>query len=164
MNPSLDEQLEQSVKCSKCSFPDTLQEDTYARLRQELESIDETLDNFLEQFEETTVKEIRQYRDNIQYLESDTAKKVIRDILSSKKMPEHLDQHLIKEMNQLFKEIDVVELDARQDIIEKIFPDGEMITFEDLQKAFLTIAGDVRKNREESGIRIKLKMGCGMEP
>ena len=78
-------------------------------------------------------------------------------------MPELLDAHLIKEINQLFREIDVVELDARQDIIEKIFPDGEMITFEDFQKAFVTIAGDVRKNREESAIRIKLKMEPGID-
>ncbi|MBF0232779.1 MAG: hypothetical protein HQK65_07055 [Desulfamplus sp.] len=157
MNHSLDEQLEQSVKCSKCSFPDNPQDDKYKRLRQELESIDETLDDFLEQFEEKTVKEIRQYRDNIQYLENDASKKIINEILSSKKLPETLDQHLIKEINQLFKEIDVVELDARQDIIEKIFPDGEMITFEELRKAFLTIEGDIRKNRDENSIRIKLK-------
>ena len=163
MNPSLDEQLEQGVKCSKCSFPDALHHDKYTKLSQELSSIDETLEKFLEQYEEKAVKEIREYRDNIQYLENAASKKIINGILSSKKMPELLDAHLIKEINQLFREIDVVELDARQDIIEKIFPDGEMITFEDFQKAFVTIAGDVRKNREESAIRIKLKMEPGID-
>ena len=157
INNALDEQLEQSIKCSRCSFPDNPQDGKYSRLRDELESIDDTLESFLEQFEDKVIKEIRQYRDNIQYLENDASKKMINEILSTKKLPEKLTQQLIKDINQLFKEIEVVELDPLNDIIDKMFPNGEMITFEELQKAFLTITGDVRKNRDESSIRIKLK-------
>lgn len=158
INPSLDEQLHQSVRCNRCSFPENPQDGKYDRLRLEMDSVDDVLESFLEQFEKKIVKEIRQYRDNIQYLESEDAKQTIKEILSSKLMPKTLDNHLLKEINQLFKEIDVVELDVQRDIIEKIFPDGEMITFEELQKALATIVGDVKKNRDASGIRIKMKM------
>jgi hypothetical protein len=52
----------------------------------------------------------------------------------------------------------VVELDPRQDIIDKLFPNQEMITFEEFQKALATLTGDITRNRDEKSIRIKLKI------
>lgn len=157
ISSSLEDQLEQSVKCSRCSFPDNPDDGKYSNLKKEISSIEETLEDFLLQFEDTIIKEIRQYRDNIQYLEDESSKKIILEILSEKQLPEKLDNKLIQDINQLFREIDVVELDSHNDIIEKIFPHGGMITIEDLQKAFLTIEGDIVKNRDKKSIRIKLK-------
>jgi hypothetical protein len=158
INPFLEDQLEHSVKCSKCSFPDNPEDGKYANLKKELESIDETLEKFLLEFEDKIIKEIRQYRDNIQYIDNDDSKRIIAGILEKKQLPDSLDSRLIKDINQLFREIDVIELSVRKDIIEKIFPDGEMIRFEDLQKAFATIQSDIIKNRDKESIRIKLKL------
>ena len=158
INPFLEDQLEHSVKCSKCSFPDNPEDGKYANLKKELESIDETLEKFLLEFEDTIIKEIRQYRDNIQYIDNDDSKRIIAEILEKKQLPDSLDSRLIKDINQLFREIDVIELSVQKDIIEKIFPDGEMIKFEDLQKAFATIQSDIIKNRDKESIRIKLKL------
>jgi hypothetical protein len=162
IHPGLADQLEYSVKCTKCSFPDNLKTGTDAKIKHELATIESTLSSFLSQFEEKTIQEIRQYRDNIPYLENESSRQIISDILTTKKLPDHLDSELIKAINFLFREIDVVELDPRQDIIDKLFPDQEMITFEEFQKALATITGDIIKNRDENSIRIKLKMDASM--
>ena len=158
IHPGLADQLEYSVKCSKCAFPDNLKPGTDAKIKHELATVEATLQGFLDQFEKKTIQEIRQYRDNIVYLENESSRQIISDILTTKTLPDQLGSELIKAINYLFREIDVVELDPRQDIIDKLFPDQAMITFEEFQKALATITGDIIKNRDENSIRIKLKM------
>ncbi|MEA2060833.1 MAG: DUF6079 family protein [Thermodesulfobacteriota bacterium] len=139
-------------------FPDNLKPGTDAKIKHELATIESTLEHFLDQFKKKTIQEIRQYRDNIPYLENKSSRQIISEILTNKTLPDQLDSELIKAINFLFREIDVVELDPEKDIIDKLFPDQEMITFEEFQKALATITGDIIMNRDKNSIRIKLKM------
>jgi len=85
-----------------------------------------------------------------------TEKEQITGILENKKLPDKIDRYLIDTINRLFTEIDVVELD-RDDLIEALFPEGEMLTLEALRKAFFDLEAKIKANKIEKEIRIKLK-------
>ncbi|MDY0362227.1 MAG: DUF6079 family protein [Desulforegulaceae bacterium] len=159
LNHDLENQLQDNIKCSRCTFPDNPQDGKYSKLANELDSINDELEEFYNSFEKSIIKNIREYRDNIQFLEDDNSKESIKYILDNKKLPDYIDNNLIKAINSLFKEIDIIELDPNKDIIQKIFPKEDMISFEDLENAFSEIKDNILKNNQDKkSIRIKIKL------
>ena len=147
--------LEDYVICNKCFFPKP--DVNYAEIKKAFNTIDENLEAIYAQHEKTIVDNIRQYRDNIEMLNfSETEKEQIAQILEQKKLPQKIDRQLIDTINQLFTEIEIVELD-RNDLISALFPDGEMLTVDALNKAFLDLMAKITANKIEKEIRIKLK-------
>lgn len=153
INPSLIDNLETGSRCPHCSFP---QGYPYASIGPALKSIETTIAEMLDNYEKTIIKEVREYKDNTRFLESAPEKAAIEQLLSSKKLPEQVTSTLITALNKLFKEIDVVELD-RESLIHTLFPSDELITMEQLRKRFIDLENDLKKNRQEQEIRIKLK-------
>ena len=143
-----------SVRCQKCFFPKP--DVNYSKNLAELDKIEDEIQNLYDSFEKTIVKEVREYKDNVQYLDNEEEKKLIQSILKTKKLPEDIDQQTIAAINKLFKEIDIVEIDKDR-IIRNLFPKQEMTTLEDLRQRFYGLVDDLKKNKQESEIRIKLK-------
>ncbi|NLE00367.1 MAG: BREX-3 system P-loop-containing protein BrxF [Fibrobacter sp.] len=153
INPSLDDNLETAIRCPHCSFP---QDYPYTSIGPALNSIETTLAEMLENYEKIIVKEVREYRDNLEFIESAPDKAVIEQILASKKLPDQISSSLVTALNELFREIDVVELE-RESLIGALFPTDELITIEQLRKRFIDLENSLKKNRQERVIRIKLK-------
>jgi len=147
--------LSDYVVCNKCYFPKP--NVNYTEIKKVFNKIDDDLETIYGQHEKTIVDNIRQYRDNIDMLNfTTTEKEQITGILENKKLPDKIDRYLIDTINRLFTEIDVVELD-REELIEALFPEGEMLTLEALRKAFFDLEAKIKANKIEKEIRIKLK-------
>ena len=118
--------------------------------------MDNAIDELLESYEKTIVKEIRSYRDNIQYFENEADQKLVQKIIDTKKLPIDISQQTVSVINKLFKEIEVVEVDQEQ-IINTLFPSHEMTTLEELRKRFFSLEAGLKQDKQESEVRIKLK-------
>jgi len=153
-NLSTDE-LQNSPICLHCYLP---KEDTdYSKVNKELQNIEDNLFELWESYEKKAVEEIINYQDNLTVAElTPRYKTIIKQIISTNKLPDSVDEMLIQNINKLFKEIEVVELD-KNDILKKLFHYGEMISLEQFHKAFLELEDEIRKNRKDDEIRIKLK-------
>lgn len=147
--------LHHLVICNKCYFPKS--NVNYKKINESIKAIDDDLEAIYELYEEKIIENIRSYRDNIDMLSfSETEKQHINDILSSKKLPDALDFHLINTINQLFTEIEIVELE-RNELMDTFFPGGEMVTLDAFRKAFFDLEARIKENKIEKEIRIKLK-------
>ncbi|MBF0225032.1 MAG: hypothetical protein HQK76_06210 [Desulfobacterales bacterium] len=154
INPDLEDQLQNNVRCQKCLFP--TQDVKYSVKLGDIDKIQEDIELILNDYEKTILKEIREYKDNIQYLDNDSEKTLIQNILKTKKLPETITSENIKTINKLFKEIVVVEIDTNR-VIKALFPNQEMTTLEDLRKRFFALEDWIKKNKQENEIRIKFK-------
>lgn len=151
-NSSLADNLAGAVRCPQCLFP---QEYTYTRIKPALDSIEQNLDAMLSQYEKIIVKEIREYRDNLKFLE-ENEKCEIEYILKNEKLPDSFTNTIVTALNKLFREIDVVELNSTQ-LVKSLFPEDEFITVAQLRERFLNFENDLVKGKQENEVRIRLK-------
>lgn len=151
-NSSLADNLAGAVRCPQCLFP---QEYTYTRIKPALDSIEQNLDAMLSQYEKIIVKEIREYRDNLKFLE-ENEKGEIEYILKNEKLPDSFTNTIVTALNKLFREIDVVELNSTQ-LVKSLFPEDEFITVAQLRERFLNFENDLVKGKQENEVRIRLK-------
>jgi len=154
IHPDLEDQLQRNVRCPRCGFPQSDQ--NYSQISAAIDSIESKLEQFYDEYSAAILKSIREYRDNLQFLDGDGEKSVNESILNSQKLPDVIDNVAINAINKLFKEIDIQEID-RDELIQTLFPNDQMITLEDLRKAFLNWETNLKKNKVESDIRIRLK-------
>ena len=154
INNDLEDQLQTNVRCNKCLFP--VQDVKYNTILSEMANIESSLDDLLKNYEKNIIREIREYRDNIQFMDKNSEKDLIKSILDTNKMPESASIQDIRTINKLFKEIDIVEIDSNF-VIKTLFPSQEMTTLEEFRKRFFALEHEIKKNKQESEVRIKLK-------
>ena len=153
-NLSTDE-LQNSPVCLHCYLPK--EETDYSKVNKELQNIEDTLCELWEKYEKRAVEEITNYQDNLEIADiKPKHKTIINEIITAKKLPDSFDDLLIQSINKLFKEIEIVELDKKE-ILQKLFHYGEMISLEQFRKAFFELEDEIKKNKKEDEIRIKLK-------
>ena len=152
-NNTLEENLKSSVKCQRCSFPEVRD---FLTLPKKLENIEEDIEALYESQEKIVLREIRTYENNVQFLDSEDEKELIDDIQREQKLWDYISLDNIRTINKLFKEIDVVEVD-RDEIIDTLFPNQEMVQMEEIRKRFYDLEAKWKKNKQESEIRLKLK-------
>lgn len=150
----LTDTLENNFLCQHCFFPK--QDIKYNEKLDVLNRMDDDMDGLLSSYEKTVIKEVRSYRDNIQFLDNESDRNIVQGIIDTKKLPEDLNQKIIATINKLFKEIEIVEV-GQQQILDTLFPSQEMTTIEDLHKRFLSLESDLKRGKQENEVRIKLK-------
>ncbi len=153
LSHNLEDSLQKTVRCQQCLFPGHV---NYSAIPSSLNQIEDKINDLYDSYEKTTLKEIREYRDNVQFLDKKSDKHLIDTILKDQKLPENLTSQIVQTINKLFREIDIVEVDSEK-IIKTLFPHQEMTTIEELRKCFLELIDELKKNKDESGIRINLK-------
>ncbi|MDI6781866.1 MAG: BREX-3 system P-loop-containing protein BrxF [bacterium] len=152
---NMEESLKSTIRCQhqQCLFPSKV---NYSEIPGTLGRIENEIEAIYSSYEKNVIKEVRNYRDNMQYLDNATEKQLIQSIMDNQKLPAHITQQTVQTINKLFKEIEVVEIEQDK-IIEKLFPDEEMTTIEELRKRYFALEEDLKKNHQENEIRIKLK-------
>lgn len=149
------DELQITPVCPHCYLPKS--DFNYSRVNKELNNIEEILLGFWEKFEKRAIEEIDNYKENLEIAEiSKKDRIIIQEIITLKKFPETFDENLISSINKLLKEIDIVEID-KGDLVKKLFHYGDMISLEQFRKAFLELENELKQNRKEDEIRIKLK-------
>jgi len=148
------DQLQISPICTSCYMPKPGVE--YKAIKKTLDNIQDDLADLMDEFSQKAVQETIDYADNLNIADiSGEQKEIIKRIISEKKFPENIDQTLINAINELFKEIEIVEVN-REDFIKQLFPGEAMVSIEQIRKAFYEWEQETRKNRKEEEIRLKL--------
>ncbi|MDM8535427.1 DUF6079 family protein [Desulfobacterales bacterium HSG17] len=153
-NFDLEDRLQTNVRCPKCLYP--VEGITYSTIPAEIDSIENNLEQLFTSYEKNVVREIREYQDNVQFLDNDDEKELIQTILKSKKLPDNISTQDVRTIDKLFKEIEIVEVSAGQ-VMNKLFPSQEMTTLEEFRARFFALEHEIKKNKQENEVRIKLK-------
>lgn len=153
-NKGLLDELDSFVFCQQCFFPRNNVK--YPVILSEINNIEGEFEQLLESFEKQILDYIREYRDNINFLENDREKQLINDILEKKQLPENLTSDQINVINKLFREIDVISIKPK-DFTSKIFPNEEIITVEQIETNFNKYLSDIIGNKDKANVRIKLE-------
>lgn len=155
-NKGLFDELDSHTFCQKCFFPkDNI---NYSSILSEINNIGDEFENLVKSYEEQTVKHIREYRDNVKFLDKDSERQLINGILKNKKLPDTLDTDTVNTINKLFREISVVDI-KEDDFKNKIFPGDEMFTVEEIEENFNKFLSDLLAGKDKANIRIKLESG-----
>jgi hypothetical protein len=153
-NKGLLDELDSFVFCQQCFFPRNNVK--YPVILSEINNIEGEFEQLLESFEKQILDYIREYRDNINFLENDREKQLINDILEKKQLPENLTSDQINVIIKLFREIDVISIKPK-DFTSKIFPNEEIITVEQIETNFNKYLSDIIGNKDKANVRIKLE-------
>lgn len=153
-NKNLIYELKKSVKCEECSFPNGY---NYSRMVSEINNIEDKFEELLKNYEAALISGIREYSDNIQFLEDEEDKKFIQNILEKKSLENKiLSDKKIRAINELFKEVEILSI-KKDDILQKIFPKSEMVSIDTIKNNFERWLENILAGKKEEQIRLKLE-------
>lgn len=148
-----EEHLHENIQCL-CGFPE------FNDI--ELHDINYTFDDILnklldisEEWQGQILSEIRNYQNNIDKLIS-SEQSIINDILVKGELPEIIDNQVITALNNLFSELQEVEI-ASVDLINFIFKEHSVLDFDMFEKKLEDIKEWVLSQGDRENIRIKIK-------
>lgn len=149
------EKLEKIPFCTNCNFMRV--ERDYGAITRATSSYEHILEELQAEYLSTALDEISKHIEQLDLLTLPEAQKDrILQIFDSRQFPEQLDNALIQAINQLFKHIEVVELES-EEVLHKLFKPEGFMTFKEFQKALLNLEQEILGNRKEEEIRITLK-------
>jgi len=139
--------------CTYCSFMKT--DENYLQIRKEIDSSEQVLEELCTEYSARVCAEIRKNIAHLELIDCPEKQKIaIQKIADTQKLPEKIGQDLIGSMNQLFKNFVVVEL-KKQDIIRDMLREDELMTLEQLRRAFFDLEAQIKKRGHEDEIRIR---------
>ena len=128
----------------------------YDAIRTETKSIDKIMEAIHSEYVQNAVTEISNNIANLNIINiSANHKKIIKAIADTKKLPDKLDRALIASINELFKNFKIVEL-SREQVVNALFKKDQLLTLEQLRKAFFDWENQIKQGHNEDEIRIKL--------
>lgn len=118
------ELLDKNVICPKCSFPSGIKDgDVDSRIA----SMDIDIENIYGDWEATILSELENYRDNVQYLTHDE-KQLIEPVIRDSELPSPISDKLVMALNNLFRELESIELDP-EDFIREVFSESGVMDY-----------------------------------
>ena len=143
------ELLDNEVLCPRCRFPSNYAGD----FNQRLDTIEKRIAASWKDWESTILVEVNNYKDNIQYLQA-AEKKEIDYILKNGALPEVITPTLVKALNHLFDELEVVELNLKQ-LMEYLFQDSQVLDYYSLERKLNDFKQMLVAGKDLEKIRIK---------
>lgn len=122
------EMLENEVVCPRCHFPTNYGASVEARLEAIEEGIEETWKNW----ESAILTELNNYRDNLQYLGTED-RAIVQKIFRNSALPEEITPQLVKALNQVFKELEIVEF-SPTDLLKYLFKDSQVLDYYSMER------------------------------
>ncbi|MDM8557035.1 DUF6079 family protein [Desulfococcaceae bacterium HSG7] len=139
--------------CTYCNFMKT--DANYADINKAIDSADDALEAIFNDYALTIVAEVSK---NIKHLDlidcPEKHKTAVRKIAATQKLPGKIGIELIRCINQLFKNFVIVEL-AKEELNKEFFKEDELLTLEQLRKAFFDLENRIKKRGKEDEIRVK---------
>ena len=149
------DKLNQTPFCTHCSFMKVEGRD-YDSIKTEVKSIDKIIESIYTEYVQNAISEISNNISNLDIITIPANhKKIIKGIADTKKLPEKLDRALIASINELFRNFKIVELN-REQVVNALFKKDQLLTLEQLRKAFFDWENEIKKGHKEDEIRIKL--------
>jgi hypothetical protein len=143
--------LEQKVICPKCSFPNSSANQSINKRIREIES---SVQEIYKDWEASILSEVSHYKDNLQYL-SKEERKLIEKIIKDSRLPEHITEDIVVALNNIFKEIESIELSAEEFFI-KLFKDAQVMDYFTFERKLNALKQELVAGKDLDKIRIKL--------
>lgn len=144
------ELLDKNVTCPRCSFPSGIKEgDVDSRIA----SMETDIDNIYADWEVTILSELENYRDNIQYLTPDE-KNLIEPVMRDSELPSPISGNLAIALNNLFRELESIELDP-EDFIKEVFSESGVMDYATFNKKLDEFKQKLVAGKDLDKVRIK---------
>jgi energy-coupling factor transporter ATP-binding protein EcfA2 len=118
------ELLDKNVTCPRCSFPSGIKE---GDIDSRIAGMETDIKNIYTDWEATILSELENYRDNIQFLTPDE-KKLVEPVIRNSALASGISEKLVIALNNLFRELESIELDPA-DFIREIFSDSHVMDY-----------------------------------
>lgn len=150
----IEDHLKNTWLCSWCRFPETLK--NIQDINSEIENIGRLVAEISDEWNQNILEDIQNYTDNIKLL-PDPEKKIIEDTISQNKLPDEISQDVITALNNLFREIEVVEV-SPGDIINFVFKNASVLDYETFSAMIEEYKDQIiLKNHNKQNVRIQRK-------
>ncbi len=150
------ELLDKNVICPKCSFPSGIKEMNVDSM---IGAMEADIKNIYEDWEATIISELENYRDNIQYLTPDE-KQLIEPLIRESGLPSSIYEKLVIALNNLFKELESIELDP-EEFIREIFSDFGVMDYTTFSSKLDEFKQKLVTGKDLDKVRIKFVQNGG---
>ena len=147
--------LEDKILCPHCNFPQGFD---LMDIGQQTKELENKLESILQSWEATIMNELDNYRDNIQYL-SAPEQQLIREVIKSGCLPEQVTEELVLALNNLFKELVIIELTPEQ-MAKELFSASAVLDYKSFAQKLEEFKQKLVAGKDPDKIRIML---TGME-
>ena len=143
--------LEDKILCPHCNFPQGFD---LMDIGQQTKELENKLESILQSWEATIMNELDNYRDNIQYL-SAPEQQLIREVIKSGCLPEQVTEELVLALNNLFKELVIIELTPEQ-MTKELFSASAVLDYKSFAQKLEEFKQKLVAGRDADKIRIIL--------
>jgi len=144
------ELLDKNVTCPRCSFPSGIKE---GDIDSRIAGMETDIKNIYSDWETTILSELENYRNNIQFLTVDE-KKLIEPVIRDSALASGISEKLVMALNNLFKELESIELDP-QDFIREVFSDSHVMDYFTFNKKLDEFKQKLVAGKDLDKVRIK---------
>ena len=109
--------------------------------------------NIYADWEATILSELENYRDNIQYLTQDE-KQLIEPVMRDSELPSPISENLVIALNNLFRELESIELDP-EDFIKEVFSESGVMDYATFNKKLDEFKQKLVAGKDLDKVRIK---------
>ncbi len=141
-----------NVICPHCNFPKQLTFNVSA-INSSIDDLSNEIIDIHSDWEKSIVREVSQYTDNLQYLQT-REKLIIERIIDTKKLPDLIDSYVLGSLDKLFTNIEEISLTSDK-IEEILFCDSETLTYTEFLEKLENLKRFVSYEKEKENLRIK---------
>jgi len=143
--------LDKNVTCTKCGFPKGFKNENPDF---QISRLDEKVRSIYEDWENTLLAELENYRGNLQYLSPDE-RTLIEVVIRSSHLPESIEDSLVIALNNLFRELEIVEVTPTL-FLESVFKESQVMDYRTFDDRIKKIMQKLVTGKDLSKVRIKL--------
>lgn len=144
--------LQEEAICSKCQFP--VSDKPYVDIHQWYENTMESIEQILSSWEKTIIKELKEFQKNLE-LVSPKNQLTIQGMIESGLLPEVIDQSLVKDINEMLKEIVSININPAE-LAKAIFQENAVLTYIDFENRLKAYQQKITQGFDLTKVRMKL--------
>lgn len=144
------ELLDKNVTCPRCSFPSRIKE---GNIDSRIAGMEVDIENIYADWEMTILSELENYRDNIQYLTPDE-KSLVEPVIRDSELPSPISEKLVMALNNLFRELESIEIDP-EEFIREIFSESYVMDYATFNRKLDEFKQKLVAGKDLDKVRIK---------
>lgn len=145
------EYLEQHVLCPFCHFPQEFPIQT--NLKKDIDHLQNEISDIWSEWQDLIFSEIQNYKTNLSLLPA-YQQQLIQDLETKKKIPEKITEHLVTALNDLFKDLEAIQLNATE-FIDYIFAGSSVVDANELKQKLEEYIHKLIGSKSADNIRFK---------
>jgi len=143
--------LDTKVLCPRCDFPKGWKE---SDIDKRITVAESEISAIYSEWERTVLSELNNYRDNVKLLNSDE-QKLINGVIKSGKLPSPVSEPLVIAFNNLFKELELIEISEKM-LADALFSDSQVMDYLTFDNRLKTFKDSLVKGKDLDKVRIKM--------